>query len=568
MPAPGEGLIDPQLLFQEQADAALDPRLATAVAALRAPEDGGFLPPDALASAGGVPRQAFPEDSPEMDAYRAQLAAQDPSTPAGARPIMPGERAAPGGVLVDDRGIVADRVPRSRASDGDEGGEQRQERGEGDFQFFDPAQGLQQSSRFRGPRTATLRNQVTQRTSTEGVDPERMMQEAQAGADARKMSAIEQADVATEGAQREAEAVRDAVRINNEAAAEVRDIQRQSKAAAEGMLSDMRQLSDEIQGGRIDPDRLWKERGTGARIGAVLAAALGGFGAALTGTRNSALDIINAAIDRDIQAQKENLANRRGSLEDMRGVYSVARTITSDAIEQEDAARVLALDGVEAKLKEFGATTQSEMVQARVGEMLAQIDQEKQALMANLAQSVADRTVTTTTEQTVPVGGGGGAAARPDGGIRGAEVIDPEAFQALDETQRRNVHSAVEAHRTLQRSFDTMMSLRREHGTEVMPGEVTGRYDTARMTAIGALTQLMKSGVLNEGEREYFEGQIPGLGPTASDVARIGGEDPSLGRLRGMRSELMNTVNTQMDTWGLRLAGTTSSRLDTEKGVE
>lgn len=57
----------------------------------------------------------------------------------------------------------------------------------------------------------------------------------------------------------------------------------------------------------IDPNRFWANKSTGSKIVGALAIALGEVGRSLTGGQsNSALSIINDAIDRDINAQKVN----------------------------------------------------------------------------------------------------------------------------------------------------------------------------------------------------------------------------------------------------------------------
>lgn len=63
----------------------------------------------------------------------------------------------------------------------------------------------------------------------------------------------------------------------------------------------------------IDQDRIWKRKGTGARIISAISAALGAFGAALAKTPNFALEIINSEIERDIRSQEQEIAINRES---------------------------------------------------------------------------------------------------------------------------------------------------------------------------------------------------------------------------------------------------------------
>jgi hypothetical protein len=69
-----------------------------------------------------------------------------------------------------------------------------------------------------------------------------------------------------------------------------------------------------IRAMKIDPTHWYKEKGTAGSILAAISIGLGAFGAAMPHTANHenyALDIITKAIDRDVDAQKEDIANKR-----------------------------------------------------------------------------------------------------------------------------------------------------------------------------------------------------------------------------------------------------------------
>lgn len=80
---------------------------------------------------------------------------------------------------------------------------------------------------------------------------------------------------------------------------------------------------------QVDPDRYFG-RHAGGRMSAALAVALGAIGSSLTGGPNQALQIINSAIDRDIQAQEHDIQNAR-SAANMQGMaLSQFRSILGD----------------------------------------------------------------------------------------------------------------------------------------------------------------------------------------------------------------------------------------------
>jgi hypothetical protein len=76
-------------------------------------------------------------------------------------------------------------------------------------------------------------------------------------------------------------------------------------------------LFDDIKNAKIDPNHFWQDKSTGQKIMAVVGMALGAGGAAATGSPNFALQTIQGAVDRDIDAQKANL----GKLQSLYGYH-------------------------------------------------------------------------------------------------------------------------------------------------------------------------------------------------------------------------------------------------------
>lgn len=65
---------------------------------------------------------------------------------------------------------------------------------------------------------------------------------------------------------------------------------------------------------RVDPNRLYHNQSTGQKIGSAIAVILGGLGSGLTHGPNMALEIMDKAIQRDVEAQKDDLGRRESRL--------------------------------------------------------------------------------------------------------------------------------------------------------------------------------------------------------------------------------------------------------------
>lgn len=79
--------------------------------------------------------------------------------------------------------------------------------------------------------------------------------------------------------------------------------------------SDIAELQKNIANQKIDPNRIWSNASTGNRVTAGISLLLGGLSQGLTGAKsNPAMDVINNAIDRDIDAQKAELGKKQNLL--------------------------------------------------------------------------------------------------------------------------------------------------------------------------------------------------------------------------------------------------------------
>jgi hypothetical protein len=82
---------------------------------------------------------------------------------------------------------------------------------------------------------------------------------------------------------------------------------------------------------KIDPNRLFKQQGAGATFLATLGVALAEVGRALTGgQRNVALEIVQHAIDRDVEAQKNEVWRLRDDVAAKKNMYGMMREAHQD----------------------------------------------------------------------------------------------------------------------------------------------------------------------------------------------------------------------------------------------
>ena len=151
----------------------------------------------------------------------------------------------------------------------------------------------------------------------------------------------------------------------------------EKKRIIEEKQAELQQLSDEIKNTKIDSGRFWSQKSTGEKILAGLALFLGGYGQGAYGTPNTALAQIDAAINRDIADQQANLAGKRDTLAEKRGLYQTMIDKFGDEASARAATKVAALGLVENELQAMNAKSGSKMSIAKGEAMMGEIQQKK-----------------------------------------------------------------------------------------------------------------------------------------------------------------------------------------------
>lgn len=127
-------------------------------------------------------------------------------------------------------------------------------------------------------------------------------------------------------------------------------------------------LFNDIQTSKVDPNRYWNSKGTGQKIGASIGLILGGIGSGITGQPNMALQVIDRAIDRDIESQKIDLSKKET-------LYGRYLDQTKDGLAAQQMAKADAYDVAAAQLQKISAqytgTKAAADAQATIGQLRA-----------------------------------------------------------------------------------------------------------------------------------------------------------------------------------------------------
>ncbi len=155
------------------------------------------------------------------------------------------------------------------------------------------------------------------------------------------------------------------------------------------VLQDFNHLVDDAKNDRIDPNRFWNNKSDLGKVSSAIGLILGGMGRGLTGKDNPAMQFMNSQIDRDVDAQKSNMANRNNIMHALQQQYGNIKDASNMT-------RAFYAEMYSSKLEEAAAKTSDPMAKARAQQAIGQIQMQygpivqetmlRQALMQGAAK--------------------------------------------------------------------------------------------------------------------------------------------------------------------------------------
>lgn len=154
------------------------------------------------------------------------------------------------------------------------------------------------------------------------------------------------------------------------------------------LVDEQKAIWNDVRGGHIDPDRVWGERSTGGKIATIIGVMLSGLGAGMSGQPNMAMDVLNKAIDRDIDAQKANLSHKNNMLSALSNQMGSLRAGA-------DMTKNIQLSLAATKMQEAAAKSKDPLVRANMEQQIGML---KQQMVQTNAKLSAQQTVNKLTE--------------------------------------------------------------------------------------------------------------------------------------------------------------------------
>lgn len=281
----------------------------------------------------------------------------------------------------------------------------------------------------------------------------------------------------------------------------------------------------EIGSQKIDANRFWANKSTGDKILAGISLFLGGFAQGAFGAPNNALQIINRAIDRDIDEQKANFSAKREALADKRSVYRDMFERFKDQDQARAASKIAAIEQAKNQIMEQTAKTRSANAINEANKLIGQLDIQKEAELNNMRLAFGKQLATKKNDELI-VEGFGVARTREDA---------------------KEVKTAIEEKAKFDRQLGEMIDLRTKRGAEVWETEDVERGKQLSKDLLLTYKNLAKLGVLSVSDENIINQIIP-EDPLNFNFSSFAGKDPTMARLKALKTDTDKDFQTKLRT--------------------
>lgn len=307
----------------------------------------------------------------------------------------------------------------------------------------------------------------------------------------------------------------------------------------------------------VDPNR--KFSGWNGVLAAI-AMGLGQYASTMTGSRNTAMDLINSAIDKDIALQQDKIAKAKGKIGDMDSAYKFMRDQLKDDNAAALATRQMAYDNINQTLNNIQATSKNREVITNIENLKVQVAQQSLNTANQLAQYVhgnimsaesSRASILAQKENNQNTINASFMEKLVDAQKKGDPLAVPGLGRASNEAFAKEAVALKNAADPMLSAIDEVIKLRGEKGgTETFDNQRFERLQALRQIIIDQMPAFKNSGVLNPSEFERFEKEW--VDPSAYNVrGAFGQADKVTTKYKSRFITTRSLVDRRMKNYGL-----------------
>jgi hypothetical protein len=364
-----------------------------------------------------------------------------------------------------------------------------------------------------------------------------------------------QREYAQEIAGQEYELARERTRKYDELVLEQQQKQQRRQQYMQAEIARVQDTISSFERTPIDPQRFYKHPDGSTNYGkSILAAVAVGLGALSQAVKgggpNNALRIIDTAINRDIDAQKQDLVTRKAGIGLQMNMLGQMRQQFGQEDQAETMARLLMLKSFENKAAEIAASNPDQRVQLKMQQLGDGINARYQQYFQQLERQI-DTNYLQFEKERFGVKAGQVMAQRkalakaaPPTMPPGMEILDPtRAMPTKDDFKRAK--AMVGAQRNATRLLGELLAWREDHGYEPLRGPALAAANTKLNRVKSAMRIVDESGA----RLEEAEVEMMGLDFEMGDLGAI------KERLAEVRDSVVGAVKDKLNPMNIRLSG-------------
>lgn len=283
----------------------------------------------------------------------------------------------------------------------------------------------------------------------------------------------------------------------------------QDKQYAE-MLSKRDEALAEYKQMEVDPGRLWRNRSTGDKILAGVSMFLGSFGGA---RGNTAVAVLNDAIDQDIAAQKSNIAKSGDVVKEQSGLLQEMRQKFGDERMAEAATRSAYLDQMKLKIESISQRHASPLIKANALKAIGTLEQEQAKTVMEFEKSAQAKQAQMRLM--------GGQVSQTDLDIASLPPEQQKEYRATrvrgkgidgfagSQEQQKALQTSVNDTQSASTSIDELMNLESKYGKSIKGTDARAEADVlANMLTATLRTRVVGPGAVSEAEWEILRSVV------------------------------------------------------------
>lgn len=335
---------------------------------------------------------------------------------------------------------------------------------------------------------------------------------------------------------------------SKQAADEIQRIENEKRAYVQREGERLNELAIKAQE-KVDPDAA---RGSsGAQLFAAIGIALGEFGASLKGGQNTALQIVQSNIDRNIAAQQANINNAHKNLDNAKGLYAQNLAAFGDKERATLATKVQYLDQVKAMADQQYAAAKHTMNEGDYHAFLQKLEDGRAQTVDQFNIRSADQKTSQHSQhyqQAQVVGGAGGDK------TKGPLFVPTLGGYALDAETARKLNASGAIRMQVNEDLRTIDHLLKEaKGLNSVTDysrmqEIRDEINSRKNNVLQRTTVLRGQGAMSNGDKDVAEvgAQMAGIDPqlkTAGQIDRMRKGVANVARLHQVDHRLEGEAN-------------------------